>query len=138
MTVKATDVVNIRASASTDADSLGKAQIGDTYKRLEEMENGWSKVEYNGQEAYIKSDYLEVVDDGSSSGEGSEGDSGTVTGGKITIKENVNVRESASETANKLGVAYRGDTFELIEKKDGWCKITYNGKEAYVKADFVE
>ena len=135
VTVKATDVVNIRASASTDAESLGKAQIGDTYKRYEEMENGWSKIDFNGQEAYIKSDYLEVVDDGGSS-EGGEGE--TVKGGKITIKENVNVRESPSETANKLGVAYRGDTFDLIEKSGGWCKITYNGKEAYVKADFVE
>ena len=135
MTVKATDVVNIRASASTDAESLGKAQIGDTYKRYEEMENGWSKIDFNGQEAYIKSDYLEVVDDGGSS-EGGEGE--TVKGGKITIKENVNVRESPSETANKLGVAYRGDTFDLIEKSGGWCKITYNGKEAYVKADFVK
>ena len=54
------------------------------------------------------------------------------------MKENVNVREGASETAKKLGVAYRGDKFDLIEKTNGWCKIKYNGKEAYVKADFVE
>ncbi len=136
VTVKATDVVNIRASASTDADSLGKAQIGDTYKRLEEMENGWSKIDYNGKEAYIKSDYLEVVDTGSSSGDSSSSES--ASGGQITVKENVNVREGASETAKKLGVAYRGDKFDLIEKSNGWCKIKYNGKEAYVKADFVE
>ncbi len=136
VTVKATDVVNIRASASTDSESLGKAQIGDTYKRYEEMENGWSKIDYNGTEAYIKSDYLEVVDDGSSSSTEEGGD--TAAGGTITVKENVNVREGASETANKLGVAYRGDKFELIEKSGGWCKIKYNGKEAYVKADFVE
>ena len=138
VTVKATDVVNIRASASTESESLGKAQIGDTYKRYEEMENGWSKIDYNGKEAYIKSDYLEVVDDGSSSsGEGSSGDS-SASGGQITVKENVNIREGASETAKKLGVAYRGDKFELVEKSNGWCKIMYNGKEAYVKADFVE
>jgi len=137
VTVKATDVVNIRASASTDSESLGKAQIGDTYKRYEEMENGWSKIDFNGTEAYIKSDYLEVVDTGSSGGDSAEG-SETAAGGTITVKENVNVREGASETANKLGVAYRGDKFELIEKSNGWCKIKYNGKEAYVKADFVE
>ena len=137
VTVKATDVVNIRASASTDSESLGKAQIGDTYKRYEEMENGWSKIDFNGTEAYIKSDYLEVVDTGSSEGDSSDG-SDTAAGGTITVKENVNVREGASETAKKLGVAYRGDKFELIEKSGGWCKIKYNGKEAYVKADFVE
>ena len=101
------------------------------------MENGWSKIDFNGTEAYIKSDYLEVVDTGSSGGDSEEG-SETAAGGTITVKENVNVREGASETANKLGVAYRGDKFELIEKSNGWCKIKYNGKEAYVKADFVE
>ncbi|MCR5357148.1 MAG: SH3 domain-containing protein [Lachnospiraceae bacterium] len=142
VTVRATDVVNIRASASTDADSLGKAQIGDTYKRYEKMDNGWSKIDYNGKEAYIKSDYLEVVESGDSSGDSSSssdsGDSGTAAGGQVTVKENVNVREGASETAKKLGVAYRGEKFELIEKSNGWCKIKYNGKEAYVKADFVE
>ena len=138
VTVKATDVVNIRASASTESDSLGKAQIGDTYKRYEEMENGWSKIDYNGKEAYIKSDYLEVVDDGSASDSDSSGSDSSSSGGQITVKENVNVREGASETAKKLGVAYRGDKFELIEKSGGWCKIKYNGKEAYVKADFVE
>lgn len=138
VTVKATDVVNIRASASTESDSLGKAQIGDTYKRYEEMENGWSKIDYNGTEAYIKSDYLEVVDDGSSSEGDSAGGDSTSSGGQITVKENVNVREGPSETAKKLGVAYRGDKFDLVEKSGGWCKIKYNDKEAYVKADFVE
>lgn len=138
VTVKATDVVNIRSSASTESDSLGKAQIGDTYKRYEEMENGWSKIDYNGTEAYIKSDYLEVVEDGSASGDEGSDSSSSGSGGQITVKENVNVREGASETAKKLGVAYRGDKFDLIEKTNGWCKIKYNGKEAYVKADFVE
>ena len=142
-TVRTTDNVNIRASASTDAEALGKASTGDTFKRYEEMENGWSKIDYNGKEAYIKSEYLETVG-GDSSGDDasadsdSDSESSTQKGGKITVTENVNVRESASETSNKLGVAYRGDQFELIEKKDGWCKIKYDGKDAYVKADFVE
>ncbi|MCR5507587.1 MAG: SH3 domain-containing protein [Lachnospiraceae bacterium] len=142
VTVRAKEVVNIRASASKDSDSLGKAQIGDTYKRYEEMENGWSKIDYNGKEAYIKSEYLEVVQSSSSSSSsgdsGSDSSSESVSGGKVTVKENVNVREGASETAKKLGVAYQGEKFDLIEKSNGWCKIKYNGKEAYVKADFVE
>ena len=28
---------------------------------LEQKENGWSKIEYEGKDAYIKSDYLEVI-----------------------------------------------------------------------------
>lgn len=143
-TVRATDVVNIRASASTEAEALGKAAIGDEYTRYEEMENGWSKIDYNGQEAYIKTEYLEAVGgsadavEGETTAEGENTESQAATGGKITVKENVNIRETASETGNKLGVAYRGEQFELIEKANGWCKINYKGQEAYVKSDFVE
>ena len=60
-TVRATDVVNIRSSDSEEADRLDKAQIGQEFTLLEEKGNGWSKIQYNDREAYIKSDYLEVV-----------------------------------------------------------------------------
>ena len=61
--VRATDTVNVRSSDSEVADKIGKAQQGDILTRTEEKNNGWSKVIYEGKEAYIKSDYLEVVSD---------------------------------------------------------------------------
>lgn len=130
------DNVNIRASASTDADSLGKTSIGDVYTRYEEMDNGWSKIDYNGTEAYIKSEFLDPIADESSE-EGATGE-GLTPGSKITVKENVNVRKSPSETGEKITTAYRGEQFDLVEVTDGWCKINYKGEEAYVKADYVE
>ena len=137
------DNVNIRSSASTDAESLGKTKTGDVYTRYEKMENGWSKIDYNGKEAYIKSEFLEDVEDASASEGTSEGDeteaaSSLKPGDKITVKENVNVRKSASETGEKIATAYRGEQFELIELSNGWCKIKYKGEEAFVKADYVE
>ena len=140
--------VNIRASASTDAESIGKTKAGDVYTQYEKMENGWSKIDYNGTEAYIKSEFLEPVEDTSASESSSEGGENTgdqssasknfKPGDKITVKENVNVRKSASETGEKISTAYRGEQFELIELSNGWCKIKYKGEEAYVKADYVE
>ena len=59
--VRATDVVNVRASDSEQAEKIGKVQVGDVLPLLESKENGWSKVEYEGQEAYIKSEFLEAV-----------------------------------------------------------------------------
>ncbi len=156
ITVKAIDKVNVRKSASTESDALGKAEIGDTFTQLEALENGWSKIDYNGTEAFIKTEFLEVVDaaaapegetsEGTTDGEGTEaaGETGNASAttatasGKVTVKETVNIRESASETGNKLGVAYRGEQFDLLEKSGDWCKITYKGSTAYVKADFVE
>lgn len=151
--VKTTDVVNIRTSDSETADKLGKAAVGDTFKLLEERGNGWSKVEYNGGDAFIKSDYLEPskteVRDVASA-EGTEGEStepadnnetaaSTETSGTVTVKENVRIRSGASETSEKLATAYAGEKLEVIMKQaDGWTKIKYKGKTAYVKSDYVE
>ncbi len=136
------DNVNIRASASKEAESLGRTKIGDVYTRYEKMENGWSKIDFNGQEAYIKSEYLDDVESAASSdtssSESTAESKNLKPGDKITVKENVNVRKSASETGEKIATAYRGEQFELIELSGGWCKIKYKGEEAFVKADYVE
>ncbi|MBO4902462.1 MAG: SH3 domain-containing protein [Lachnospiraceae bacterium] len=132
-TVRVTELVNIRSSASTEAESLGKATAGMEFTRYEVMDNGWSRIDYNGTNAFIKSDYLEEVEE-----EVPEEGSQIGASGKVTVKENVNIRETPSESGNKMGVAYRGEQFEFVELTEGWAKIKYDGKDAYVKADFVE
>lgn len=151
--VKATDVVNIRTSDSETADKLGKAAVGDEFTLLEERGNGWSKIRYEGRDAFIKSEFLEPSEtEQANAGEQAQetettttqttqtdnSDSGTVTG-KVTVKDNVRIRASASESGEKLGTAYVGEQLDLIMKQaDGWTKIKYNGRTAYVKSDYVE
>lgn len=144
-TVKATDVVNIRTSDSETADKLDKAQVGQKFTLLEEKGNGWSKVEFEGREAYIKSEYLEVVSeetvkkDDSGKETASESSSSDTVSGSVTVKESVKVRKGASTNGEVLGTAYAGDTLELVMKQaDGWTKVKYKGKTAYVKSDYVE
>ena len=60
-TVRTTSKVNVRASDSENADRLGQVDLGTTLTRYETRENGWSKIDYNGQEGFIKSEYLEVA-----------------------------------------------------------------------------
>ena len=135
-TVRTTDVVNIRASASTEADSLGKTSQGQVFTRYEVMENGWSRVDYNGQEAYIKSEYLEEVSDTSSENEENTG--AREAGSTITVKENANIRTAPNTDSDSLGKASAGDTFTLIEETNGWCKFSYNGKDAYIRSDLIK
>lgn len=59
--IKATDVINIRSSDSETADILDKTTQGQEFKELEALANGWSKVEYKGKEAYVKTEFFEVV-----------------------------------------------------------------------------
>lgn len=149
--VKAIDVVNIRTSDSETADKLGKAAVGDEFTLLEEKGNGWSKIEYEGGEAYIKSEFLEPSETMEASAEDTSDDSGDAESeeqadnssaeitGTVTVKENVRVRASASENGEKLGTAYVGEKLDVIMKQaDGWTKIKYNGRTAYVKSEYVE
>lgn len=151
--VKTTDVVNIRTSDSETADKLGKAAVGDEFELLEEKGNGWSKIKYDGGEAYIKSDFLEPSETMTASNDGqTEGgeeeepqeqadntDESAATNGTVRVKETVRIRSGASENSEKIATAYMGETFDVIMKQaDGWTKIKYNGQTAYVKSDYVE
>lgn len=151
-TVRATDVVNVRSSDSETADKIGKAQIGDEFTLLEEKGNGWSKITFEGSDAYIKSEFLEVVSEEvvveevqtAEAEETETTETQTVSAsntasGTVTVKESVNVRKSASESGEKLGVVYKGEKLEVLMKQaDGWTKIKYKGQTAYVKSDYVE
>ncbi len=150
-TVRATDVVNIRSSDSEEADRLDKAQIGQEFTLLEEKGNGWSKIQYNDREAYIKSDYLEVVveteqsetgvDSTDDIQEASVSNSGVQASGTETVEvtESVRVRKSASTSSEALGTVYAGDKLQLVMKQaDGWTKVIYDGQTAYVKSEYVK
>lgn len=131
---KATSVVNIRSSASQTADKLGKAQIGEEFVVVKVWENGWTEVEYEGANGFIKSDYISIIE------EAQEPEtSGETVIGTVTANTTVNIRSQASQTSEKLGVVYEGEKLDLIEKRsDGWTKIRYNGQNAYIKSDYVD
>lgn len=148
--VRATDVVNIRSSDSETADKIDRAQIGQEFTLLEQRGNGWSKVDYEGQEAFIKSDYLEMVSEepaevetavNTSSEEAQEepAQENVQTNGTVKVIENVKIRKGASTDSDALATAYVGQELELVMKQaDGWTKIKYEGQIAYVKSDYVE
>lgn len=56
-TVTATTNINVRAAASETAERLGVLAGGASLELLGN-ENGWCKVNYNGQVAYVKADYV--------------------------------------------------------------------------------
>ncbi len=57
--------------------------------------------------------------------------------GTVTANENVKIRAAASEDAEQLGLMVGGDSLELLGNENGWCKVIYDGKVGYVKADYV-
>lgn len=159
--VRATDVVNVRASDSEQAERIGKVAVGDVMPLLEEKANGWSKVEYDGKEGYIKSEFLESVDENAEKGENPDADGAKEEGaveesssetsqnaasgselpatGKIKVAETVNIRKSCSETADKVGTVFPGETLEIVmQQADGWTRVKYNGQTGYVKTEVLK
>ena len=134
---------------------------------LESRENGWSRVEYDGGEAYIKSEYLAAVEE-SASGTVSEGEesseaasdetesasqdeapaageaseaadlSDVPNSGTYRLTTTVNIRSSASESADRIAVGYSGDEVEIIMKQaDGWTRVRFNGETGYIRTDVL-
>ncbi len=58
-TVKVVESVRVRKSASTDAESLGTVYAGEELELVMKQADGWTRVKYKGQTAYVKSDYVE-------------------------------------------------------------------------------
>ncbi len=131
--VRTTATVNVRMSDSENADKMGKAETGMELTCLEQMQNGWSKVLYDGKTGYIKTEYLVAVGTQTETGE-----QNTIVG-KVMVMSSVNIRGSADMEGNVLGKAYPGTSFDVIAKDwNGWTTILYNGKTAYIRTEYVE
>ncbi len=57
-----TDQVNIRKSASAGGTRVGSASKGDRFQLVEELDDGWSEIIYNGQSAYVKSEFFTRIE----------------------------------------------------------------------------
>ena len=55
------------------------------------------------------------------------------------IEDNVNIRSGPGTDYDRLGSAYYGNMFDYVSQShDGWTKIIYDGKTAYVYTQYVE
>lgn len=57
-TVYAISAVNVRSGPSTDDMIVGSLSYGESVQRTGIGNKGWSRVEYNGEEAYVYASYL--------------------------------------------------------------------------------
>lgn len=55
----ATSSVNVRSGPGTEYNRLGSAYSNNEYEVIEILDNGWTKLLYSDQEAYINSEYVE-------------------------------------------------------------------------------
>ena len=58
---------------------------------------------------------------------------------KVKTTDVVNVRSSDSVEAEKIGSTSAGQVLELVEERvNGWSKVIFEGKEGFIKTEFLE
>lgn len=142
-TAYATDTINLRKGAGTDEKVVTQIARGDKLKIYPDTKkNGWVKAVYKKKKGYVKLEYIttkksEIPSD--QDDDTAEAPTALAEGAKIVLSDSVNVRVSMSETADKVGLAYQGDTVEVIQSyAEGWTKVKWNGETGYIKTELIK
>ena len=147
-TVTAKDMTNLRDIPSQGDDStvMYTLQNGQTATRIGISDQGWSKLEYEGQTYYAVSNYLttdltvkpqEVVpeDDGIKT-------VFTACNEQVTPKIEVNLRKLPSVTNPEATVVATIHAGEIVTRTGintdvGWSRVEYNGQTLYCVSSYV-
>ena len=136
-TVYAITTVNIRTGSSVNDALLATYHKGDSILRTGIGDNGWSRVWYNNQDAYMWSKYISTTK--------------PVEEKPVEVKpvyEKVNQTVYATAGVNvRTGPGTNYDIYKTLSKGDsvtrigigdnGWSKISLNNKEYFVKSSYL-
>lgn len=115
--------VNLRSSNDETAERLTTMIVGDKATRVSITDNGWSKVNYNGTEGYVKTEYVTTF---------------KLTSDSVKPTTTINVRKEASETAAMAGqITPDTDVTRYAICDNGWSQISYDGGVGYVKTEYL-
>lgn len=149
--VYTTDIVNIRAQADENGELVTTVPAGTALTRTGNTDNGWSKLDYNNKDCYVKSEYLSTEapqDQSQDQGQdttaqntdtGTQDTAGLAEGTEVLLSDTVNVRASMSADAEKVGTAFAGEKVTVVMSyAEGWTKVNWNGQTGYIKTEFLK
>jgi uncharacterized protein YgiM (DUF1202 family) len=126
--IEATTVVKIRSSDSTNADVLGKTEVGQQFTQIEALANGWSKIEYEGKTAYVRTEYFTVVSDGTDNDTKTESTDDS-TDSKNTESKDTDTKETDTKTTETKETETKESDTASTENTGVTSNGTYHVKE---------
>lgn len=127
------DPLNMRSAPDSDAKIITSIPKGTSVGVYESEFPDWYYVDYNGKSGFVSTKYISfdnfhittIIDDCGY---------GTVA----TKKDPLNLRSEASENSSILTTIPKGTSIKLYSTiYDGWYSTSYNGKNGYVKAEYI-
>lgn len=130
-----TNTRGLNLRRTPNGDILGSYPRGTAVTVLS-TEDGWSKVKVGGQTGYMASLWLSSNKPSGSAGSVHVIGSATVNNPKDT--QVLFLRSEPSVASSSLGYYRNGKNVKLLEKLDGWYKVSVDGKTGYMMAKFLK
>lgn len=129
-TMAASTYVNVRTQAGMQGKVIGVLSPEEAVQ-VDGMENGWYRVTYENQKAYVYQEYLKF--EGTADG---DINNGKKTEMKATVS--VNVRADHNNSGNVIGVLAPGEKVAVTGKVSGWYQVDYNGQKGFVYGHYLD
>ncbi|MEZ7892328.1 MAG: SH3 domain-containing protein [Candidatus Wallbacteria bacterium] len=123
--------LNVRSGPSTDNSIIGRLHMNDKVDILG-SDNGWYKINYNGQTGWISGRYV------TKSPATSESYSDKKSEGYVKVSSGyLNVRSAPNTNSSVLGHLSRNEKVNIIGSQNGWYKINYSGGTGWVCGYYI-
>ncbi len=124
--------LNVRDSASTKGKLVGKMPRNSACEILElDKETGWAHIKSGEVEGYVSAEYLLTGPDAKLRA------SELVSTVVVADTDGLRVRDEANVDSAVLTQILKGEEMEYVETLDGWYKVSIDGAEGYVSAEYA-
>ncbi len=125
----------VREGYSVSSKAIGALKAGSSIVRTGVCDNGWSRVCYNGQAAFVSSDLLTTKNPNTQK----KGVKITAVDETVYVTvDSANVRKSWTTDSEILGTLKFGTKVARTGICDnGWSRIVYNNKDAYINSELI-
>lgn len=126
--VQVSGYLNMRESASTEANVIGKLSGDSACDILDSSVEGWYQISSGGLTGFISSEFVLTGDEAKKKAEE------LVALRAVITVDALNIRKEPSTDAEVVGQALKNERYVVEEEKDGWLKIP----TGYISSEFVE
>ncbi len=119
--------LGLRKGADSSHEIITSIPRGARVNIIDKVSDNWYKVGYKDFVGYVEAKDIRVLGDNLNQD----------NVGLISAKQ-LNVRTSPNENGQVIGTLHKNDKVNVLDKSiDGWYKIDFNGRRAYVSSKYV-
>ncbi|EGT4144338.1 cell surface protein [Clostridium perfringens] len=119
--------IGLRKGADSSHEIITSIPSGARVNIIDKVSKDWYKVSYKDFTGYLQAKDIRVLGD-----ELNQDNVGLISANQL------NVRTSPNENGQVIGTLHKNDKVNVLDKSiDGWYKIDFNGRRAYVSSKYV-